>query len=353
MKKIQTIQQYLKKEQLDGFLITSDWNRRYISGFTGTAGMALITQEQAFFITDFRYVEQARAQCKHYQVIQQEKHGFLEAAKLAKQNKWKKFAFEKEHVTVASLEVMQQTIPVQLIGAANVIERMRSTKDSSEIQIIKEAAQIADQAFSYILSQIQAGMTELEISHMLDFYMRKLGATGTSFDTIVASGVRSSLPHGIASEKKIEQGDFVTLDFGAYYKGYCSDITRTFAIGEPHPKLVEIYEITLEAQKRGIACLKPGMKAKVVDEVTRSYITEKGYGAYFGHSTGHGIGLEIHENPTLSYTSEQILEPGMVITIEPGIYIPRLGGVRIEDDVLITADGYEVLTHSQKDLIIL
>lgn len=353
MDKIQVIQQYLKQENLDGFLITSDWNRRYVSGFTGTSGMALITKEEAFFITDFRYTEQASAQCKGYQVIQQERSGFAEVAKLAKQNKWEKLAFEKDYVTVSRLEVMQQTIPVKFFGMADLIEQMRLKKDVSEIQIMKEAAHIADQAFSYVLENIQVGMTELEVSHMLDFHMRKLGATGTSFDTIVASGVRSSLPHGIASEKRIEQGDFITLDFGAYYKGYCSDITRTFAIGEPNPKLVEIYEIVLEAQKRGVACLKPGMKAKDVDAVTRSYITEQGYGEYFGHSTGHGVGLEIHERPTVSYTSEQVLEPGMMITIEPGIYIAGLGGVRIEDDVLITENGYEVLTKSKKDLIIL
>lgn len=353
MKKIQTIQQYLKHEKLDAFLITSDWNRRYLSGFTGTAGMVLISREQAYFITDFRYTEQANQQCKHYQIIQQERHGFLEASKLVKQNGWKKMAFEKDHVTVATLELMQKTIPTTFVGAAGVIEKMRQRKEPFEIEIIKKAAEIADDAFFYILANIQVGMTEIEVSHMLDFHMRKLGATGTSFDTIVASGVRSSLPHGIASEKTIEKGDFITLDFGAYYKGYCSDITRTFAIGEPDPKLVEIYEITLEAQKRGVACLNPYMKTKDVDAVTRSYITEKGYGEYFGHSTGHGIGLEIHENPTLAYTSEQQLEPGMIITIEPGIYIPGLGGVRIEDDVLITENGYEVLTKSNKELVVL
>jgi Xaa-Pro aminopeptidase len=169
----------------------------------------------------------------------------------------------------------------------------------------------------------------------------------------VASGYRSALPHGVASDKIIEKGDFVTLDFGAYYHGYVSDITRTIAVGDPEAKLKEIYDIVLEAQKRGVAGIKPGMSGKEADALTRDYITEKGYGEYFGHSTGHGIGLEVHEGPALSLKSDLVLEPGMVVTVEPGIYIPGLGGVRIEDDTVITSKGNETLTHSEKELIIL
>lgn len=353
MSKVKTVQLYLQRENIDGLIISSEWNRRFISGFTGTAGTVLITQKSAYFITDFRYTEQATKQCVDFQVIQQKRNAFEEISGITKKEKLTKLAYEKAHTTVLTFESMQKEIPVTLVGVVNFIENMRMKKEAAEVQIIQEAAQIADEAFIYILENIKVGMTELEVSHMLDFKMRSLGASGTSFDTIVASGVRGALPHGIASEKIIAEGEMITLDFGAYYKGYCSDITRTFAIGTPNPKLVEIYNIVLEAQKRGIACLKPGMKAKEVDDVTRSYITEKGYSEYFGHSTGHGIGLEIHESPTLAFTSNQILEPGMVITIEPGIYIPKLGGVRIEDDVWITEDGYQVLTKSKKDLIIL
>lgn len=353
MSKVERLQLYLQQENIDGFLISSAWNRRFISGFTGTAGTVLITQNTAYFITDFRYTKQASEQCTGFQIVQQKRHAFEEVANIVKRENLKKLAYEKAYTTVLTFETMQKKIPVEFLGIINCIEKMRMKKDAVEVQVIQEAAQIADEAFTYVLSHIKVGMTELEVSNMLDFKMRSLGASGTSFDTIVASGVRSALPHGVASEKVIEQGDMITLDFGAYYKGYCSDITRTFAIGTPDPKLVEIYHIVLEAQKRGVACLKPGMKAKEVDAVTRSYITEKGYGEYFGHSTGHGIGLEIHEGPTVSFTSDQILEPGMIITVEPGIYIPNLGGVRIEDDIHITEDGYKVLTKAKKDLIIL
>lgn len=183
--------------------------------------------------------------------------------------------------------------------------------------------------------------------------MRKAGATSSSFDTIVASGHRSALPHGVASDKVIESGDIVTMDYGCYYNGYVSDITRTVAVGEPDAKLKDIYNIVLEAQLRGMAGFKPGITGRQADAITRDYITEKGYGEYFGHSTGHGIGLEVHEGPGLSMKSDIILEPGMVVTCEPGIYIPGLGGVRIEDDTLITDTHNEALTHSTKELIIL
>ncbi len=353
MSRIQMLKQQLQQEKMDGIVITSTWNRRYISNFTGTAGTVFITQNQAYFITDFRYIEQAKKQCTGFQVIQQDRHAFTEIAKLVKEQKLKKLAFEKDHTTVSVFEMMQKMIPSQLIGVSNWLEKQRCLKSEQEIQMIQKAAQIADEAFSYILKEIRPGITELEVSHMLDFKMRALGASGVSFDTIVASGIRSALPHGVASEKVIEIGDMVTLDFGAYYQGYCSDITRTFALGEPDAQLVEIYDVVLEAQKRGIACLKPGIEARDVDAITRTYITEKGYGEYFGHSTGHGIGLEIHELPTLSHATKQTLLPGMIVTVEPGIYVPQLGGVRIEDDVLITETGYQVLTHSTKELIVL
>jgi Xaa-Pro aminopeptidase len=183
--------------------------------------------------------------------------------------------------------------------------------------------------------------------------MRKNGAISSSFDIIVASGYRSALPHGVASDKVIEKGDFVTLDFGAYYKGYCSDITRTFAVGEPSDELKKIYSTVLKAQLRGMNGIKPGMTGKEADALTRDYIKEQGYGEYFGHSTGHGLGMEVHEGPALSFRSDTALEQGMVVTVEPGIYVAGLGGVRIEDDIVITETGNESLTHSPKELIIL
>ncbi|MBJ3787558.1 aminopeptidase P family protein, partial [Bacillus sp. OA1] len=197
------------------------------------------------------------------------------------------------------------------------------------------------------------GISETDVRDELEFFMRKKGATSSSFQIIVASGVRSSLPHGVASNKIIERGDIVTLDFGALYDGYCSDITRTVAIGEPSEEFKKIYNVVREALKRGTEAIKPGETAKSIDDITRDYITEHGYGQYFGHSTGHGLGLEIHEPLRLSQESKATLEEGMVVTVEPGIYIPNWGGCRIEDDIVITKDGYEVITKSNRELIVI
>jgi Xaa-Pro aminopeptidase len=241
----------------------------------------------------------------------------------------------------------------ELVPVSGLVEKLRLIKTDAEIKILKEAAQIADAAFTHILSFIRPGVSELAVSNELEFFMRKQGAAASSFDIIVASGHRSALPHGVASEKLIETGEFVTLDFGAYYKGYCSDITRTITVGEPSQDLKDIYDVVLEAQLRGLDGIRAGVTGKEADALTRDYITEKGYGQYFGHSTGHGIGLEIHEGPGLSIRSDTVLEPGMAVTVEPGIYIAGLGGVRIEDDVIVTKEGNEILTHSPKELIIL
>ncbi len=353
MEKLTKIQRRIEELGLDGLLITSNYNRRYITGFTGSAGAVLITGEKGLFITDFRYTEQAEKQCIGYEIVKQTGSIAAEVAALAKKMGLKKIGFEEDHVTFSAYKVFEKEIQAELSPVSGEIEKLRLIKDGTEIKILKEAADIADAAFKHILDFIRPGKTELQVSNELEFFMRSLGATSSSFDIIVASGHRSALPHGVASDKVIETGDFVTLDFGAYYKGYVSDITRTIAVGQPSDKLKEIYEIVLEAQLRGVNGIKPGLTGKEADALTRDYITEKGFGQYFGHSTGHGIGLEVHEGPGLSVKSDIVLEPGMVVTVEPGIYIPGLGGVRIEDDVIITESHNERLTHSPKELIIL
>lgn len=210
-----------------------------------------------------------------------------------------------------------------------------------------------DQGFAFVLEMIKPGMTEIEVANQLDFFMRSKGASGVSFETIVASGLRSAMPHGVASHKVIEKGELITLDFGCYYEGYVSDMTRTFAIGSIQPKLKEIYDIVLEAQLKVLAEAKPGLTGIQLDAIARDHIASYGYGDAFGHSTGHGIGLEIHEGPNVSFRADKQFVPGNVITDEPGIYLPGIGGVRIEDDLLITAEGNRVLTHAPKELIIL
>ncbi|WP_102345628.1 M24 family metallopeptidase [Bacillus sp. Marseille-P3661] len=347
------IREKLKDLDIDGMLITNGQNRRYVTGFTGTAGVVLISLNAAKFITDFRYVEQANKQVKNFDIIQHKRPIHEEVVDLAQQLGIKRLGFEKEHITFGTYEMYTNIIKSELVPISGVVENIRLIKTTDELTILKEAAAIADAAFEHITKFIKPGLTELEVSNELEFFMRKKGATASSFDIIVASGYRSALPHGVASDKVIENGELVTLDFGALYKGYCSDLTRTVAVGEPSDELINIYDIVLQAQLRGMTGIKPGMTGKEADALTRDYISEKGYGEYFGHSTGHGIGLDIHEGPTLSIKSDIKLEPGMVVTVEPGIYIESLGGVRIEDDIVITTKGNESLTHSTKELLIL
>lgn len=353
MGKIEKLRSNFSTLGIDGMLITSPFNRRFISNFTGTAGVVLISADQAQFITDFRYVEQASKQCEGFEIVKFSSSIPQEVSQQAKKLGIQKLGYEEDFLTVSTFKAYDKELEAELVPVTGVIEKLRLIKTDAEIKILKVAADIADAAFKHILDFLRPGKTELEVSNELEFFMRRAGATSSSFDTIVASGHRSALPHGVASDKVIEAGDFVTMDYGAYYNGYVSDITRTVAVGEPDRKLKEIYDIVLEAQARGMAGYKPGITGKEADALTRDYITEKGYSEYYGHSAGHGIGLEIHEGPALSVKSDIVLEPGMVVTCEPGIYIPGLGGVRIEDDTLITKDGNEALTHSTKELIIL
>ena len=343
----------MKKEEVSSYLITDPFNLRYLTGFTGTTGVGLVTLEDAFFITDFRYTEQAAKQCIGYTIVENKTPIFDVVADLLESNNIEVLGFEENHVTFQQYVQLEMVLEAELIPISGWVENLREIKDDGEIQIIKQACAIADHAFQHILTYIKPGMTEIQVANELDFFMRGQGATGVSFTTIVASGVRSALPHGVASDKVIEQGDLITLDFGCYYEGYVSDMTRTISLGEPSEKLKEIYYVVLEAQEKVLAEAKPGMSGKELDDVAREYIASKGYGDAFGHSTGHGIGLDIHEGPNVSKMSEKRFVPGNVITNEPGIYLPGIGGVRIEDDMLVTETGVERLTQSPKELIIL
>lgn len=353
MEKLQKLRALMEKKDLDAFIVTSAQNRRYISGFTGSAGLLIITKSKQLFITDFRYIEQATEQAPDFEIIEHKQSIIQEAAAQLLKESAQRVGFEHEDVTFALYQQFQNAVHADLVPASGLIEELRLIKSETELAIMKTAAEIADAAYTHILTFVKPGMKEIEVSNELEFFMRKQGATQSSFDTIVASGYRSALPHGVASDKEIQKGELVTLDYGALYNGYCSDITRTFAVGEISDKLREIYDIVLEANLRGVAGVKPGITGKEADALTRDYITEKGYGQYFGHSTGHGLGMDVHESPALSFRSDTVLKPGMVVTVEPGIYIPEVGGCRIEDDLVLTADGSERLTVSTKDLITL
>lgn len=351
MVKLQKLRQQFQDHGLDAILIASPINRRYISGFTGTAGVAIISENDALFITDFRYTEQAAAQAKGFEIIEHKQGLESEIKKQLNALQVKRVGFEKDHTTYGQYETYKKAFDVELLPVSGLVESLRTIKSPEELAVMKQAAKIADDAFTHIQSYIKPGVKEIEIANELEFFMRRNGATSSSFDTIVASGYRSAMPHGVASEKEIQFGELVTLDYGALYNGYCSDITRTVAVGEVSDELRKIYDIVLEANIRGVNEIKAGMTGKEADAITRDYIKEMGYGVNFGHSTGHGLGMEVHEAPRLSHLSKETLKPGMVVTVEPGIYVAGLGGCRIEDDIVITEEGNERLTFSTKEFI--
>jgi Xaa-Pro aminopeptidase len=353
-KRIEQLRSQLDAEKIDGILITSAANRLYMSGFSGSTGYVLISSKHAALITDFRYIDQAKEECPDYEVVDNKRKMNEALLQKVKEFGIHRLGFEKAHMSYAQYETLSYILQgIELIPTDGLVEELRMIKDEGEIAIIRKAVEIADQTFSHILSFIRPGVREIDIAIEMEFFMRKLGASGPSFDTIVASGVRSALPHGRASDKVIQEGELVTLDFGAVYKGYVSDLTRTVAVGEVSSKLKEIYDICLKAQLAGVEKIRSGMTGKEADAICRDIIAAEGYGEAFGHSTGHGIGLDVHEGPGLSSVSETILKPGMIVTVEPGIYLSGIGGVRIEDDILITDSGNEILSKSTKELLIL
>lgn len=353
IKRVERLRKLLQQYDLEALFVTNAVNRRYLSGFTGSSGYLLITQQDAILFTDFRYREQAPQQAKDYRVIEHQADAAQTIAETLKELGVTKLGFEQHDVSFADYQSYQSKLGVTLVPADKLIEQLRMVKDETEVQLIETACELVDRTFEHMLGFIKPGMTERDVALELEFYMRANGADGPSFSTIVVSGVRSSLPHGAPTDKVLEKGDFVTLDFGAYMNGYCSDITRTVIIGEPTARHREIYDIVLEAQLTALERIKPGMTGKEADAIARDLITSRGYGDYFGHGLGHGLGMEIHEEPRLSKTGAFVLEPGMIVTVEPGIYIPGFGGVRIEDDVVVTETGVRRLTKSSKQLEVL
>lgn len=353
MQRVKKVQEKLSEYNIDALLVTNMFNVRYLANFTGSTGLVVITKENAYFVTDFRYTEQAAAEAKGFEIIKNEGPIFEEVAKIVENDKIEKLGFEQENVTYSTYNRINDLIPCELVPVTGLVEKLREVKTDDEIALIKEAIDITEKAYDYILGFVKPGVTEIEVANELDFYMRKEGAQSVSFDTIVASGVRSAMPHGVASDKVIEEGDMVTIDFGCYYNGYVSDMTRTFAVGDPGEELKEIYEIVYQANKKVNESAKAGMTGAELDAIARDYIAEHGYGPQFGHTLGHGIGLEVHEGPSLSFRNEEELVVNNIVTNEPGIYVPGLGGVRIEDDLVIKENGVEVLMTTPKELIIL
>lgn len=353
--RIQKTRDRLTDLHLEGFLVTSPENRRYLSGFTGSAGVVLICPDTVYLFVDFRYVEQAEQETEGFQVLMAAgKSPVAAALEKAREVGISKLAFEGRHVTVKEFEDMQDVAPgLELVSTENVCENLRMIKDETELDCIRKAAEIADHAFSRILNVIRPGISEREVALELDYHMQSLGSEGVAFSSIVASGARSALPHGRASDKTINSGDLVVLDFGAKYKGYCSDMTRTVAVGDVSSELKQVYDIVYEAQKMARENIKLGITGCEADKIARDIIESKGYGGRFGHGLGHGVGLLVHEEPILSPSRNTVLGNNMVITVEPGIYLPNVGGVRIEDLTIVKEEGLEIVSSSQRELIVI
>lgn len=344
------IQKYIKNYKVNGFLITDRANVRYLTGFTGSNGQVLITGKKHEFLTDGRYITQASEEVsKDFSCIFYRKM-YKEIAKIvSKKGKTKRLLFEPGALTVRALNKYKElTKGIVWIPLKEEEAELRIIKNSTEIKTLKKAAKIAHVALEKELSKIKTGDVEQDVALELEIGMRKEGAEGVSFEPIVASGIRSALPHGRGSDKKIKSGELLTIDCGSLYKGYCSDETVTVVVGEPNKRQKEIYTIVKDAHDMAIDAIRPGVSCEQIDKIARDHISKKGYGKNFTHSTGHGVGLEIHEFPTLASGSRKKLEPGMVITVEPGIYLPDWGGIRIEDMILVTDSGHEVLTLTDK-----
>lgn len=344
------LREKMNELNLDAVLIEDSNNKRYISGFTGTAGSILITKNKCILFTDFRYTQQAKDQATNFEIVEISRTNPI--TNFLKEMKINRLGFEDDKMSFSTYSNYKEALnDAEMVPLKGLMLTLRAVKDKKELETIRHATKIADSGFMHIIEFIKPGMKENEVALELEYFMRKQGATGASFDFIVASGKRSSMPHGVASDKVIEVGDFVTIDFGCVYNGYCSDMTRTIVVGKANEKQKEIYNIVLEAQLKVIEYAKANMTGIELDNIARQYIIEKGYGDKFGHGLGHGIGLDVHELPNVNALGVNELKPNMVISDEPGIYIEDFGGVRIEDLLIITEDGCEVINSSPKELI--
>jgi Xaa-Pro aminopeptidase len=337
--------------EVDALLITDLVNLRYVTGFTGSNGMAIVGRDVRRFITDFRYVEQAAQQVDGFD-REQGPQDFVSALEEGWPEGSLRLGFEDQHVSVRRHARLREVLPerVELVPAGGVVESLRAVKDAEEIERIAEAARLADDVYALLREQGLVGRTEREVAFALETEMRRRGAE-PSFSSIVASGERGALPHAEPTDEAIPRGTLVTLDIGARLDGYCSDGTRTWATGELPGDLAEAYELVRRAQAESLAAVRPGVEGREVDAVARDIIEAAGHGEHFGHGLGHGVGLEVHEGPRLARTAEARLEAGNVVTVEPGVYLPGRGGVRIEDLVVVTEDGHRVLSGTSKDLI--
>lgn len=370
--RIKRLKQIMQEKKLDLLLLTDGYNMHYISGYRGHTGCMLVFDEDRYILTDSRYTEQAALEAPDFVCVDIKEQGYAKTVKRIleeyhnrarvsasggmshKAGNLLRIGFENKEISYSQYKVYTDTLGkrAELIPLDGVIDGMRQIKTEEEIEKIAKAESIGDMAFSHILKHLKAGMTELQVAAELEYVMKKAGATGLSFDTIAASGTNSSLPHAMPSSRVLADGDFLTMDFGCVYEGYCSDMTRTVLIGDRlTEKQDEVYHTVLKAQLAALEMIRPGVKCSEVDKCARDIIRDMGYGEYFGHGLGHSVGLFIHEEPRLSARCDAVLEAGVTVTVEPGIYLTGEFGVRIEDLVVVTENGYRNLTESPKELI--
>jgi len=341
----------LRAEGLDAFLVADEANVVYLTGFTGDSTWLVVTQDHAWLITDGRYAEQAAAEAPMCQVAQHKVSLAKTAAELANASGGKTLGFEANVLTVAThADLAKELSGVEAVAKKGLAEKLRQVKDEAEVAAIRRAAETADAALQAVRDRLAPGISEAGLANELEYQMRRLGARKASFDTIVAVRERSSLPHARPTEAVIRAGDAVLVDWGAERDLYCSDCTRVLFLGPPDARWREIYQLVLEAQQKAIAAIRPGVACREVDAAAREHIAQAGYGDDFKHGLGHGVGLRVHEGPGLGARSEETLAEGMVVTVEPGIYVPGWGGVRIEDLVLVAPEGAELLTALPKSL---
>ena len=345
----------LRAYDLDALLVLSEPNRLYVTGFQASDGAALITQRGSWFFTDSRYIEAARRSVTGAEVAENtaEQSIVRLVNQALERTGARRVGFEEDRVTVADFRRLEESVHGELTPAGGLLAELRAVKDRGELETMIAAQRIAEAAFAEVLNFIRPGRTEQEIAAFLQYQMLLRGAERMSFDPIVVSGPNSSMPHGVPTAKPVADGEFITMDFGCVYRGYCSDMTRTVAVGHVTEEMEHVYQTVLRAQAAGIAAARAGVPGREIDDAGRQVIAEAGYGPYFGHSFGHGVGVEIHVSPNAAPRSEKPLPEGAVISAEPGIYLPGRFGVRIEDVIVLTGAGSENLMRSPKELLIL
>jgi len=349
--RLEKLRKALKEENLDALLITRPANARYLSGFTGGEGALLITQQEALLLADFRYYEQVTEEAPDFELVKLEDKMALVLRRLLKEREIRTLGFESTHLPFAQYqEWRRKSRGTKWVPTEGIVEAIRMIKDADELATLREAIAIADNACDYIRNFIEPGMSEKQVAWELEVFMRTHGADAIAFNFIVASGPNGAKPHAVPQERLIQKGEPIVLDMGARVDGYNSDLTRTICVGEPDKKAQEIYDVVLRAQLAAEEQAEPGMTGQELDAIARNIITEAGYGEHFGHGLGHGVGLAVHEKPRVSPKSTDVLQPGTVCTIEPGIYLPGWGGIRIEDIVLFKEHDVEVLSKARKQL---